>query len=53
MKRRHSWWYAPVFAFINWCEASVTLICLGRYSPPWAIDFAAWYALRHIKRSKP
>jgi len=42
--------YALAFAVIDWFETTVSLLALGQYRPAWAIRFAAWYALRSIKK---
>ena len=52
MKRSYEWWYQPAFALILWCEATVILTSLGRYSPGWLLKFVAWHTLRSI-REKP
>ncbi len=49
LNRRH-WWYSPVFALINWLEATVELLFLGTVSLGWVMDYARWYAVREIKR---
>lgn len=44
------WWYSPAYALINWCEATVGLLCTGRYYPGWAMRFACWATLRSLKK---
>lgn len=42
----------PIYAIINWLEATVYLLTLTLYHPSWGMDYLVWKHLNNIKRKK-
>ena len=44
--------YGLVFSWIDLFDAVICFLTLGLYNPCLAMRYAAWYALRNIRRRK-
>jgi hypothetical protein len=47
---KYTWWYHPIFLFVEMIQAMVGLLTLTYYRPSWTITFAKWYANRRAWR---
>ena len=44
--------YGLVFSWVDLFDAVICFLTLGLYNPCFAMNYAAWYAIRNIRKAK-